>query len=76
MTAAFLPRLMDEATARAYLDGVDPNKVAAPIYLGRSVRWDRILIDQVLNERSGVVSEPEAGDAYAKRQRRKSRGKG
>jgi hypothetical protein len=73
MNVPFAPRLMDETTARAYLDGVDPRRVAEPLCLGRAVRWDRNLLDAVLDKQSGLEKPEREGTAYEERQRRKAR---
>lgn len=47
---AISPRLMNRAEAKAYCRGVDPHHICAPLMFGRRLLWDRLALDEALNE--------------------------
>lgn len=48
------PRILNEAAAREYLGGRDPRSVMPPVKLGGRNCWDRVALDQKLDEIFGV----------------------
>lgn len=58
MADTVAPRILNEADARAYLGGVNPGKVMAPVRLGGRNCWDRVALDQKLDDMFGVRREP------------------
>lgn len=70
------PRILDEAAARAYLGGkVNPWKVMPPVRIGGRLCWDRVALDQKLNELFGVApAEPAGKESALDRWRRMKRG--
>ncbi len=57
------PILLTRAEARAYLGGIDPDKVAPPLRYGRSLRWARWALDEKIKADAGL-NEGDSGDAY------------
>ena len=57
------PILLTREEARAYLGGIDPQKVAPPLRYGRSVRWARWALDEKIKADAGL--EENDGDAYS-----------
>ena len=62
-----VPRLLDSGLAAAYL-GLSNRafeihwkmgRIPAPHRLGRRVLWDRLLLDQFVDQLSGLAPEPE-----------------
>lgn len=52
------PRLLNEAEARAYLGGRNPRSIMPPVKLGGRNCWDRVALDQKLDEIFGVSDAP------------------
>lgn len=46
------PRLMTRAEAKAYCRGVDPYNVCPPLAFGRRLLWDRLALDEALDNMS------------------------
>lgn len=59
------PILMTEAAAREYLGGADPNKLIAPIRLGRGKWFSRLALDRAVKEKAGLPLGEEIGDENA-----------
>lgn len=49
-------RILNEAEARAYLGGRNPRSIMAPVKLAGRNCWDRVALDQKLDELFGVRS--------------------
>lgn len=52
--AHITPRLMTRAEARRYCKGVDPYHVTPPLVFGRVKRWDRLRLDEVMEDPPGA----------------------
>lgn len=52
------PRLLNEAEARAYLGGRNPRSIMPPVKLGGRNCWDRVALDQKLDEIFNVSNVP------------------
>lgn len=52
------PRILDEAAARAYLGGRNPRLIMPPVKLGGRNCWDRVALDQKLDQIFGVSNAP------------------
>lgn len=75
--ANLAPRILSEDDARAYLGGrVSPGAVMPAIRLGGRNVWDRVALDQKLDEIFGVVRETSEseGSALDRWRRGKQRG--
>ena len=60
--AAINPRLMTRAEAKRYCRGVDPHLVTPPLRFGRRVLWDKVAIDEALDEqRRKAAAAPAPG---------------
>ena len=46
--------LLNEAQAKAYLGGVDPERVAPPLRFGRCKRWARWALDEAVMRAAGL----------------------
>jgi|GEM_PF-4745143 len=57
------PILLNRDEARAYLGGIDPEKIAPPLRYGRSVRWARWALDEKIKADAGLKAG-DGGDAY------------
>jgi hypothetical protein len=55
MSDTIVPRILHEAAAREYLGGVAPGKVMPPVKIGGRNCWDRVALDQKLDELFGVI---------------------
>lgn len=62
------PFLLDEEDARHLCAGVNPAKVAAPIYFGGRKRWARAALEKAIAEKAGLdapkVEQSSAYDAW------------
>jgi hypothetical protein len=53
-----VPRLLNEAAAREYLGGRNPRSVMPPVKIAGRNCWDRVALDQRLDELFGVTNAP------------------
>ena len=65
-----VPRLLNTKDARLYLHGGDPAKIAAPVFLGRKLFWDKATLDAALDYMAGLVqgrghANQKSADFYA-----------